>query len=524
MAFWPLLSAVCAIRRMKATYQGPPSRSTPDSINKVSGITLIWILIGLWSAVFLGALDATLVSPIGISQSSYLGTSYLLSVCCFTPLYGRLSDILGRKGAMLLGLVLFTSGTLFSRAIAGMGGGGMMTVSSVAVTDLIPLKQRGLFQGLANILFGLGSGLGGPVGGWINDTIGWRWAFLFQIPFLLLSMLLVALKVNIQLPSDIQEQSTYDKLRSIDWMGSLTLVSGVGCLLLGVSLKTGEDIPWSNPLIWGLFIASFVSIAFFVAVEAWWSPAPVLPMRLLMQRTPMTIALANFITSFTMLYNIPLYFSAVRLTTASQAGQHLLPISVSLSLGSVFCGWVMRRTGKYYYLTLGSAFLTVISSVFVAMWNDNTSVFHLWFDIVPSAFGGSSVITSILIALIANVPRKDMAVATGMSYLFRTSGQVLGVSLSGALVQAVLIPQLREKITGPGSQEIIDRIRHETDFIATLDPPLRKAAVDSYAAALRAVFICQAGVAIGSHEEQEEQDRRLSQSQTPREENGRTPG
>jgi len=232
-----------------------------------------------------------------------------------------------------------------------------------------------------------------------------------------------------------------------------------------------------------------------------------------------------------------LYFSAVRLTTSSQAGFHLLPNSVALSLGSLFAGWIMRRTGKLYYLTIGSALLTVIACSMVATWNENTPTFDLWFDIVPNGLGGSSVITSILIALIAGVPREDMAVATGMSYLFRTSGQVLGVSLSGALVQAVLVRQLNQKITGPGSQQIIQRIRHETDFIATLDPPLQKAAVDSYATALRAVFICQACIAFctflsclpieenplpGSHEEQEEQDRRRREGQTFRNENGST--
>ncbi|KAF8580262.1 MFS general substrate transporter [Ramaria rubella] len=549
-----------------------PTRK-PNTL-QVSRRTLIWILIGLWSAVFLGALDmfiltcncflvgtivATLISPIGSyfqqsHKSSYLGTSYLLSVCCFTPLYGRLSDILGRKGAMLLALTLFTSGTLFcglapsmdllilARAIAGMGGGGMMTVSSITLTDLIPLKQRGLFQGLANILFGLGAGLGGPLGGWINDSIGWRWAFLFQIPFLLLSMVLVALKVNIQLPWEVQRQSTYDKLRRVDWLGSLTLVGSVGSLLLGVSLKTSEDLAWSSPIVWGLLVASVVSTSLFVFVEAKWSSAPVLPMRLLLRRTPMMVALANFflsVTSFSMLYNVPLYFSAVRLTTSSQAGLHLLPNSIALSIGSVFAGWMMRRTGKLYVLTLASAVISVISCTLVATWNENTPTFDLWFDIIPNGFGIASLLTTTLIALIASVPREDMAVATGISYLFRTSGQVLGVSLTGALVQMILMRQLREKITGPGSQELIQRIRHETNFIAMLPPDIRKAATDSYAMALRAAFIFQVIVAFcmllaclpieenplpGSHEEQDEQDRRHRERQNPRGISGSPPG
>ncbi|KAF8586896.1 vacuolar amino acid permease [Ramaria rubella] len=524
-------------------------KSNPS--NKVSRSTLIWILVGLWSAFFLGALDGTclptLISPIGSyfqqsHKSSYLGTSYLLSVCCFTPLYGRLSDILGRKGAMLLALVLFTGGTLFcgiapsmelllvARAIAGMGGGGMITVSNIVMTDLIPLKKRGLVHGMSNVLFGLGGGLGGPLGGWINDAFGWRWAFLLQIPLLLVSIIIVAVKVNIQLPSEIQALSKRDTLRRIDWLGSLTLVSAVGSLLLGVSLKTAEDIPWSDPLVWGLLVMSVISTVLFVLVEARWSSEPVLPMRLLMQRTPMAVALVNFfsgVTGFSMLYNVPLYFSAVRLTSSSQAGLHLLPNSFAITAGSVFAGWMIHRTGKFYKLTMISAPLTVISCIMVAMWNENTPSLNLWLDIVPNGFGTSAILTTTLIALIASVSREDMAVATGMSYLFRTSGQVLGVSLMGMLVQAILVRQLREKITGPGAQELIDRIIHETESIITLDPPLRKAATDSYSTALRAVFICQAAIAFcallscipveentlpGSHEEQDEQDRRARQS------------
>lgn len=486
------------------------------ALNKFSRADTIWILAGLWSAVFLGALDgtvvATLLTPIGShfnksNQSSYIGTAYLLSVCCFTPLYGRLSDILGRKGAMLLALSLFGSGTIFcgmapsmetliaARAVAGMGGGGVMTVSSIVVTDLIPLKQRGLYQGMANILFGLGAGIGGPLGGWINDAFGWQAAFYFQTPLLLFSFILVSVKVNIQLPYEVQNQTLYEKLRRIDGMGSLTLVGTVGCLLLGFSLKTTEEMPWSHPIIYGLFIASAVFGVFFILVEKYWSPYPVMPLRLITQRTPLSVSIANLFGSmaaFSMLYNIPLYFSAVRLYSATESGLHLLPHSFAISTGSLFAGWVMRRTGKLYTLTLASSAMTLVASVLILFWNDSSSTFHLWLDIVPQGFGMASLITSTLIAMIAGVYKEDMAVATGITYLFRTTGQVLGVSLSGAILQAILLHQLRVRIQGPGSAEIINEIRHSTAIIPTLEPRYFDAAVHSYADALRVVFICQA--------------------------------
>ncbi|PCH41423.1 vacuolar amino acid permease [Wolfiporia cocos MD-104 SS10] len=497
----------------------PRGETTPTDpsppLNKVSGADLAWVLAGLWSAVFLGALDgtivATLLAPIGSyfnesNRSSYIGTSYLLSVCCFTPLYGRLSDILGRKGAMLLALSLFGTGTFLcglapsmdaliaARAVAGMGGGGVMTVSSIAVTDLIPLRQRGLYQGMTNILFGLGAGLGGPVGGWLNDRFGWRSAFLLQMPILVFSFILVTAKVSIKLPDEIQQQSLRAKIRRIDFFGSFTLVGTVGCLLLGFSLKSTEELPWSHPLIWGLFIASLVWCALFVLVETYWSPYPVMPIRLVKQRTPLAVSMACFfgsVAAFSTLYNVPLYFSAVRLNSSTDAGLHLLPHSVALSTGSVFAGWVMRRTGKLYSLTLTSCAMTVVAGMLIVFWKDNTSPFHLWLDIVPQGFGMASVITTTLIAMIASVAKEDLAVATGITYLFRTTGQVLGVSLSGALLQAVLTRKLRERIQGPGAIEIIERIRHSTSVISELNPPLREAAVSSYADALRIVFICQ---------------------------------
>ncbi|KAL1735804.1 major facilitator superfamily domain-containing protein [Schizophyllum commune] len=487
----------------EATLDGDES-SSPPLINAKSKSEIVWILAGLWSAVFLGTIVATLLTPIGSqfnrsNQSSYIGTSYLLSVCCFTPLYGRLSDILGRKGAMLLALTLFGVGTaccgiapsmntlLAARAVAGMGGGG------VTVTDLIPLKQRGLYQGMANILFGMGAGLGGPLGGWINDNLGWRAAFLLQIPILIFSFVLVAWKVNIVLPSEVQSLPLKEKLLRIDFGGSITLVIMVGSLLLGFSLKTTEEMPWSSPLIVGLFVTSAVFAVAFLVVEKYWAHSPVMPLRLLKQRTALAVSLNNLVSSmaaFSMvrlsgLYNVPLYFSAVRLQSAASAGLHLLPHSVALSTGSVFAGWVMRKTGKLYTLTLVSSLLTVLANVLVVLWTDKTSAFHLWFDIVPQGFGMASSITSTLIAMIAGVYKEDMAVATGITYLFRTTGQVLGVSLSGAILQAVLLSQLRHRITGPNAAEV----RHYT--IRDLDPLTKEAAVRSYGDALRVVFVFQ---------------------------------
>ncbi|KDQ16463.1 hypothetical protein BOTBODRAFT_129843 [Botryobasidium botryosum FD-172 SS1] len=521
-----------------------PLDASESKVLEPSARDIRWVLAGLWSAVFLGALDgtivATLLAPIGSDfnkahQASYLGTSYLLSVCCFTPLYGRLSDILGRKGAMLLAISLFTIGTalcgvapsmealIAARAIAGMGGGGVMTVCSITTTDLIPLRKRGLYQGLGNIMYGMGAGLGGPLGGLVNDHFGWRMAFLIQVPFLVISFALVALKVNVKLP--VQKRTAREKFMRIDWLGSSTLVSTVGASLLAISLKSSEGYEWSDPIVSGLLGISLVSCLAFLWVETCWAVEPVMPMKLLLQRTPLATSVANLLTSviaYSMLYNIPLYFSAVRALTSTDSGMRLLPHSAAISCGSIFAGWYMRRTGKFWWLTVYTVLLILGANIALSMWDENTPGWHMWLDIVPGGFGSASFTTSTLIALIAAVKKEDMAVATGISYLFRTTGQVLGVSLSGAFMQAQLLSNLRERIRGPEAEEIIRQIRHSTTIIPTLSPELRKAAVDSYALSIRTVFVCQAAVAFlaflaslpieefplpGSMQEQEAQDK-----------------
>ncbi|KAG8881415.1 hypothetical protein FRB97_009610 [Tulasnella sp. 331] len=501
------------------SYDSTPSGATTPTtkpLNDPSRTQFLLILVALWSAVFLGALDttivATLLGSIGshfdrAHQSSYLGSAYLLSFDAIAAISVNHSHNRQKRrnaaraivvcGTLLCGLAPSMETLIAARAIAGMGGGGIMTVSSVTVTDLIPLKRRGIYQGLANVLFGLGAGLGGPLGGFINDRFGWRWAFLIQAPILATSFLLVLFFVDIKLPA--QAQTTREKLARIDYLGSLTLVLGVGCSLLAVTLKGSEELPWNSPLILGLLFLGLTSCCAFVGVEGFVSKHPIMPLRLLKQRTPLAVALVNFCTSvvaFSALYNVPLWYQTVRLENAETAGLHLLPNAVALAAGSLASGFYMRFTGTFYYFILACSLLIVLSNAMLASWTESSSTLHLWGDIVPTGFGNSAVITSTLIAIIASVDREDLAVATGVTYLFRTTGQVIGVSLSGALLQSLLVKNLRERITGPGAADTIQSIRRSITIIPHLDPQTRRAAIESYANSLRAVYFAQMCFAI----------------------------
>lgn len=257
----------------------------------------------------------------------------LLSVCCFTPIYGRLCDIIGRQHSMLLALSLFSLGNVLcavapnmhfliaARAIAGMGGGGLTSVGSTIMSDLVPITHRGIFQGYGNIMFGelqfnltdekgMGSGLGAPLGGIINDHLGWRWAFYLQIPLLALCGVLIFWKVRytVQSPNSsgsntpIRTQTVREKLGRVDWLGPFTLAGFIGSALLAVTLVTSATDPeltyaWTDTLILVLFGASAVLFAAFLTVELEYAAEPVLPVELLTQRTPIAVAINNFTIS-----------------------------------------------------------------------------------------------------------------------------------------------------------------------------------------------------------------------------------
>ncbi|SJX60740.1 related to VBA1-Vacuolar Basic Amino acid transporter [Sporisorium reilianum f. sp. reilianum] len=480
------------------------------------------LLTAVWVPVFVASMDgtvtATLISSISSSfnaseQAQWLGSAYLLSVACFTPLYGRLADIVGRRNCMFIALTFFTVGTLlcglstsmnmliFARALAGVGGGGLTTNTSIILSDVVPLKNRGLLQGLTNIIFGLGSGLGGPVGGWMNDTIGWRRAFLVQIPLLLADYVLAFAFVRVKTPNRLVQQSTWDKLKSIDFAGAFSLVLGLSSSLIALSLMSANDMPVTNPVVWGGFLLGFGSIGFFFYAEARIARTPILPLRLITQRSGAAVALANFclsIVSFGTLYHFPLFFQAVKLETPSRAGLHMIPISVALSVGSVLAGVVMRSSGRYYRYNLANSMVITASIACVTLFSRSSSELFTFAAIVPYGFGTAGVLTCTLIALINSVPRADVAVATSMSYMARNTGQILGVSVGGTLFQALLKRQLRQRITGKGADKIISEIRHRSAIVPELPTQLREAAIESYAYALRWVFIGIALVSVGT--------------------------
>ncbi|KAF8162661.1 vacuolar amino acid permease [Crassisporium funariophilum] len=477
---------------------------------ELSRTTRYGILAGLWTATFLSAFNQTLVPTMlpSISsefnrsnQASWLGTSYLLATCTFTPLYGRLSNVLGRKGANQTALLFATLGVLMcglsksmemlilARFFSGIGGGGLMTTSSIIVSDMYSLRSRGLTQGVASVFNGLGLGLGGPIGGLITDWLGWRWAFLVQIPIFFVSYILTSWNLNYV--TEGTGKSAKEVLKRIDYLGSGSLLLAVGSMLAFLSARYNESLPWSHPAVIASITSAGVFAIVFLLVEFFVSPEPVLAPFLLKQKIPVLVGLSNFLVAtcnFSIMYFFPMWFQTVIMTNASTAGLHLLPNSLSMSTGAVFAGWMMHITGKYKTINLIFGIFPFLGAVLIYHLKEDSGPIQSWLSIIPLGFGNAVVLQTMLIALLVHLPEDCMAVGTGFGQLFRGIGQVGGVAVSSAIFQSSLETELRKRIHTPDAEELIKRIRQSTRLVSTLPPNLQRIARDSYSISLKSVF------------------------------------
>ncbi|KAI0792604.1 MFS general substrate transporter [Abortiporus biennis] len=488
------------------------------------------ILAGVWTSTFLSSLNMTLVATLlaGISsdfqksqQAGWLGTSYLLATCTFTPLYGRLCNVMGRRGANQTAVFFAALGTalcgfsnnmetlIAARFLAGMGGGGITTT---ATCDHIERYTRGLAQGVGSVFNSLGMGLGGPLGGFISDRFGWRWAFLIQIPLFGVSFALTSINLHYVTPG--KSKSTLEVLKRIDYLGSATLLSTVLSCLIFLSTKYNDDNPWSTPIVFLSLTFSIVSFILFVVIELFIAPEPVLPPFLLKKKIPVLVAVSSFLVAmcnFSVMYNFPTWFQTVLLTSAAEAGAHLIPNGVSISLGSLFAGYIMHITGRYKTLNLVFGLFPFVAAILLSLMKETSPQVQLWLSILPLGFGNAVVLQTVHIALLAHLPQDAIAVGTGFNVLFRGigwyfifpnvtvlphaiahTGQVGGVAVSSALFQSLLDSELHKRIQREDAEAIISEIRHSTTLVAKLPPDLQRAARDSYAASLRAVFILAA--------------------------------
>ncbi|RUS15717.1 major facilitator superfamily domain-containing protein, partial [Jimgerdemannia flammicorona] len=379
---------------------------------------------------------------------------------------GRLSDIFGRQSTLLFATITFFIGSaacgaapgiwslVVARAVAGIGGGGLNTMCTVVMSDLVSLRQRGKFQGLGNLAFASASLIGAPLGGYITDNFSWRYCFYINLPLLLVCFLITTTQItNYNLQMDFTDTyPLFNKLKRIDYFGSGSLVLGVTGLLLGTAWG-GNTMPWTSPIVVACIVDGVVMLFVFGFVEARVAKEPILPWHVFWARTPLAVSMTNLFSSmnsYAMIFFVPLYFQAVYGSSASQAGLNLVPKVIGAAIGSLSAGLLMARRGTYQFLTWFVFLLIIAGSFGLKDWALERG--PTWQYAAPLFFVGygfGSGLTTTLVALLASVDVEDIAVAASMSYLFRATGGVMGVSICSAVFQALLKSELIANIHGP---------------------------------------------------------------------------
>lgn len=476
---------------------------------------LLATMSSLWVVTFFAALDTTIVATLSgpISSSfnsgtsfSWIATGYLIANAAFQPLSGKLTDIYGRRAGLIFAFTFFSAGTLIcglaqsasimilGRVIAGAGGGCLNTVSVFVASDLIPLRRRGVWQGIGNIVFGLGMGLGGVFGGWINDTKGWRWAFYIQIPFAVVGGCFGSYMLDIPI-----RESDKSKIRRVDFLGAGTLVTALVLLLLGLN-SGGNIVPWNHPLVYVSIPLSFVILLAFVYIEDRVASEPIIPVRLLAHRSVAAACLTNWFMTmsvFSLIYYGPIFFQVVRHVSPTRAGTLFIPQAIGTSIGSLGSGIIMRLTGKYWYLNILIQILSLVAtSLILFHFDQNVPTIPPFVYLFMEGMAYGSMLTITLIALISAVDHKYQAVITSASYAFRSTGSSIGITIAGAVFQNLLKSGLYDRFGDePGAEDTIRRIRDSTDELNHLPKGWYSGVIAAYVDALRGVWVVVLGFA-----------------------------
>lgn len=494
-----------------------------DDFSPIPPNKLMVITLSMYLGIFLAAADGTLVSTImahiasefkELPRISWIATTYLLSSATFQPLYGKLSDIFGRKPLLLMNNIVFLVGCLMcgltpsfwglvgARFISGIGGGGVTSMCSITISDIVPLRDRALYQGMCNFFFGLGTACGGIVGGWFSDhSGGWRMAFLIRVPLSALSSLLIAafMKLPPRSKRSNSSISVRDKLLSVDWAGAAVLVVFLSLFLVTASLG-GKEVAFNSKTFVTFCIGSFLACALFINIELYGAKDPILPLSFLRDRSVLGSSFSNWFCMMAIMttsYYLPIYYSGVLNMSPTSVGKRLMPNFFSTAFGSLGAGYYMKRTGKYYWFTVGFCFLSLLGHLQINLMEPDIATWRQYLLLVIPGFGYSVLITVALLAMIAAVPHDHHAATTSISYAFRSTGSTLGVSIGGAIFRQSLKGLLSRNVlkfedSHPKKEllEIIENASKSSEWVHDFAPEfIRSTLVSCYHFACKDTFL-----------------------------------
>lgn len=455
-----------------------------------------WVIFGgVLCGYILGFFDTTLMSsshPVitsyfnAANSASWLSTVFLLTSTAFMPLFGRISDTFGRKPVYLFSITMFfltTAGCglapnigsfIAARAFCGLGAGGIMSLGQIISSDLVHLEYRGVYQSYLALSLGTGSSMGLAFGGFLCDHIGWRGAFLIQLPLIFIYLIVAAWTV----PADLgikrvgMERMTVSQLiRSIDLTGSLILAVCVTALIMGLNLG-GNVFPWRHPLIIISLVTSLVLAVLLVRYERQ-VERPVLPIELMSKEPRASLNLGIFFSAIcihTVIFNAPLYFQAVKLISPTDSGLRLISTSVALTISSGSVGFMINRTRRLKPFIVAGSLLIMTGGLASTSLGIDSSEALAMVSLSLASLGQGLAWPTFTVSMLATSEQNDQAVALTTMGLWRNLGGVMGVAVSSWIFQSSLRYQLEYRVTGVEKGYIVALVLKSVQTIADLDP------------------------------------------------------
>ncbi|MGH2541566.1 MAG: MDR family MFS transporter [Ardenticatenaceae bacterium] len=418
-----------------------------QTTNQITGRRRWWALGAVMLSMFFSALNQTTVStalPVvigelqGFTLYAWVFTAYMLASAITVPIYGKLSDVYGRKPFYVLGLGLFIVGSaacglvqnmpqlIVARAFQGLGAGGMLSMPQATIGDIFNPRQRGRWLGLIASAFGIASVIGPTFGGWITDHWGWRWVFYVNLP--VAAVALVAMLYA--LPTVRVERHV-----RVDWLGILFLVAGLVPLLLAFTW-VGNEYSWLSAPILLLFGASVLFLSLFALVERR-APSPIIAPELFKNRLFLSTTTLAFLVSMAMFGGIiflPLFVQGVMGLSAQASGQIMTPMMLSLLVGSALGGQMLTRTGRYRLQAFGGTILMALGMFLLSRMGPQTTPLTVVRNVILVGFGIGSILPLLNVAVQNAFPYGMMGMVSATQQFVRSLGGVIAAPILGAVL------------------------------------------------------------------------------------------